>query len=303
MAVSSAVLLACAAAQPASAAPGKLAELPGARSVSYAQGTLAAAVGDVQKTLVVGPPSAPVAAQLGGPLPDWAVPHVGTDAAGRVVVTYPRCSGEGVGCDLYAYDVAAGAERRVAGAATSGEEVEGVLRRGRLLLARSVTVRGEVQRWLSIAAREGAPLRLVTRFGGTQLALRGRVIAQVRDTDPGSAICGQPSIEEVDTRTGRRELIDATSCGMDGAQVAAPAFVSGSLLWTWSAGDRTPYLYRLAATGARTRAKLPSGTIAFAPTALRAGYALHGSDEAQDLAPSISLRSRLGFGPAPSHGH
>lgn len=128
-------------------------------------------------------PSGPVVTGL----PVWAVPHLGTDAAGRRVVVYPRCSADRASaCNLYAYDLESRTEQALSTVnASAAGELEGTMQGGAIAFTRSrpadaaapIAEGAEPGRAL-LYRSVGGSTRRVSRRGGTSLALRGDRIAQ-----------------------------------------------------------------------------------------------------------------------------
>jgi hypothetical protein len=234
--------------------------------------------------------TAPVAAEGAGVLPRWALPHVGSDAAGHAVITYPRCSSKAIAsCDLYAWDVASRTEQRLSGVSKAGTgETEGVFSRGALAFNRWI---GKATPGALVDGHQayeptrlffkpkGGAIRTLSAPGGRQLALSGGWIAQVRDTtkEEDGGICGVSSAELVSTSGNTVKTIRRLTCGLNGQETAGPSFVGDSLYFasaTNTEGTGVVYRHRLGGTTTlqgRTRHAL-SG---FAATGSTSGYALH----------------------------
>lgn len=210
-----------------------------------------------------------------------ATPHVGTDTDGSVVVVYPRCAtAAGARCDLYQAGVSGGAERRVAGVNTSGSsELQGAIDRGSVAFLRSRDSRGGFYaEHVSLYRRPAdGKAGLVTRAGGSAIALSGTHIAQVRDIDPGVALCGMPSVEILDA-TGALRRVKSTMCGLNGQSFGSLNFWGGKLLFLAFNGADGPArttIYRTALhSSVLTHASGPLNAVAFAPTGARSGVAL-----------------------------
>lgn len=228
------------------------------------------------------------------PISMRATPHVGTDANGSVVVVYPRCAGPTGGrCDLYEVAVTGGAERAVAGVNTSRfSELQGAMDRGSIAFLRSRDSRGGFYSdHVSLYRRPaGKKAELVTRAGGSEIALSGTHIAQVRDIDSGGALCGEPSVEILDA-AGALRRVTSTTCGLNGQSFGSPNFWGGKLTFLFFNGVTGPQqtrIYRTALhSSALTSTAGPHHAVAFAPTGARSGVALI-DDEWADL-PVISM--------------
>jgi hypothetical protein len=234
--------------------------------------------------------TAPVTAAGAGALPRWALPHLGTDAAGRVIVTYPRCSAQAVSsCDLYTWDLASRTERRLSTLSKTGVgETEGVFSHGAVAFNRWIgkatpgaLVDGHqaYEQTTLFFKPSGGATRQISTHGGRQLALRGSWIAQVRDTETADdgGICGVSSTELVSITGKRVKTLHRLTCGENGQETAGPSFVGDSLYFAAAAnllGDGVVYRYRVGgATIVQRRTR--HALCGFASTGARTGYALH----------------------------
>jgi hypothetical protein len=282
-----------------------------ASAVSAGRGYVAVAVGDTAtRTLYVGHPGAIAPAKGVGELPDWAVPHVGIDAAQKTVVVYPRCREDPDVCDLYAYEVLTGTERPLGAVNSSASELEGTIDHGTIAFTRSTGLAPKhaqtqtpVARKLYVLPRGARTARQVSAVGGVQLALRGTRIAQVVDRDPAAGTCGKPSVELLSTQTPQKRVIDTTVCGLDMATVGSPALIGDAVLWTWrSAAKSGSFVYQLnLTTGVRSRAAVTQPVRSYAATSVRGGYLLASAGEGGGTVPLLKLTG-LTFAAAPS-GH
>lgn len=210
-----------------------------------------------------------------------ATPHIGTDADGAVVVVYPRCANAGgVRCDLYQAGVRGGTERPVAGVNTSGfSELQGAMDHGSVAFLRSRDSRGGFfAQHVSLYRRPaGGKAALVTRAGGTEIALSGDHIAQVRDIDQGYELCGKPAVEILDA-TGALRRVMTTGCGLNGQSFGSLNFWGGKLTFLASFGSAGPAQTRIYRTALHSSAlTYASGlhyALAFAPTGARSGVAM-----------------------------
>lgn len=218
------------------------------------------------------------------PVSALAAPHIGTDADGGVVVVYPRCAtSDGSRCDLYQAGVDGRGEQLVPGVNTAGSsELQGAIDHGSVAFLRSAGDLYAHHASLYLRPVGGAARRL-TRAGGTEIALSGDHIAQVRDIDPGIGICGEPSVEVRGTDGGVRR-VKSTVCGLNGQSLGSLTFAGGHLTFLAHDGaDGVPRttIYRTAPDGTRlTHAAGPRRAVGFAPTGPRAGVAVvvHGHD-------------------------
>lgn len=184
-------------------------------------------------------------------LPAWGQPHVGTSDVGTTVIVYPHCSGQAItSCNLYAYDLATGADRRLGGEASrpGTAEIEGDMDRGALAIVRwnrplttpsalALAGRGEATTTL-LYQPFGRPARTLPEPGGQQIDLdRGR-IAQVRDRDPSFGTCGVPSVEVVDVRGGARVLL-RHPCKIGGGTLLAPTLLERHAVWGLRMSDKS----------------------------------------------------------------
>ncbi|MDQ8045552.1 MAG: hypothetical protein REI11_13185 [Patulibacter sp.] len=271
-----------------------LATYPHGAQLAAGHGVLAVAAhtaDDRAATLLVGSGTdAPVPAPGAGTLPRWAIPHVGTDTHGAPVVTYPRCGSSAVAsCDLYAWNVDTHVEQRVAAAARGGVgEIEGAFDGGALVFSRwtgkgkPVTFIDHQQVFapttLFYRPAHGSVRRLAAP-GGEQLALRGRWIAQVRDTTTpeNDGLCGVSTVELVSVSGKTVRPMRTTGCGLNGQSSAGPSFIGGGLMFALvenDAGDGIVLRRGLAATARAQQARTPDVLIGFAPSSPTAGYAL-----------------------------
>lgn len=119
--------------------------------------------------------------------------HAGTDERGRAVVVYRRCDGDGLkNCDLYRYDVAGRAERRIEGLRRFGRsETEGVMRRGAMLYTAQQGAASGVGIFYRPAGRKIE--RRISAVPGWDLALRANRIAYV--TSDGAKTEGEEPCE------------------------------------------------------------------------------------------------------------
>lgn len=231
----------------------------------------------------------PTRAVGAGPLPAWAQPHVGTDAAGTVVITYPRCSTDYVSsCDLYVWTAKAKkAIRLTAISDPKRGETEGVLDRGNLALVRekaailatleSVAVGREPYRTDIYYKPTGGALKRVTASGGRKIALRGSWIADVRDTTPAGSDdheCGQTTIGLLSLGGTRRD-VRLANCGDTGRQFSGPAFSGNALLFgeVQTTGKGVAYRYD-PTTQVTTKASIRRHLEHWAPVNAGTGYAL-----------------------------
>jgi hypothetical protein len=220
-----------------------------------------------------GAPAAPV--DHLDPVVKGAAPHLGTDASGHRLLVYPRCRGARLasGCDLYEARLDGTGERKVPGVNTAaGNELVGVMDRGDVAFLRSA--KGVGDPGLYLRRRGGRAVR-VTAAGGTELALRGRWIAQVRDADPTVGACGLPTVE-LRSFGGKVRTVQTRRCGLSGQSLTGVGFVGGLLefLSYDAVGSGATTVFRTA-PAARTlsRADGPRYARGFAATGLATGIA------------------------------
>lgn len=216
--------------------------------------------------------------------------HVGTDARGRAVVTYPRCVRSGKDsapvrdCDLFVYDVASAKERRIAETRRPArDEFEAVMDRGALLYsaqaARLASTAADAGLWYRPA---GGRDRRIAQNPGRELALRGTRIAQVitDGAKAGEEPCDNSTLVLRSTRGAARAI--ARDClypyGYDpyGRQDAwaSPSFAGSRLYWARITGAR-PNVFRLdLATAAIDEARLRVNLFGFQATGRGTGAAL-----------------------------
>lgn len=260
-----------------------------------------AAITGSSARLLLGAGGVPQPAPGAGPLPAWAQPSLGTNAAGRSVVVYPRCSDPAkvASCDLYGYELAAERERKLPGVNARGVgEVDGVMTRGAVAFNRWQEGTALPRRRLAdettrlLYRPAGGPTRLVTRRGGRQLALRGRWIAQVRNLVPFSAgECGRPAVELISIG-GQRRTARAGICGEQGRVPSWPRFAGADLIWAESWGDEPGHLYRYehrARRLLRARASVAFSTLAL--SSADAGWAIQQRYLPLQLSPGSPLPS------------
>jgi hypothetical protein len=199
------------------------------------------------------------------PVAPRAVPFdvdLGRDARGRLVATYSRCEREprvfaatGRGCDLYAYDLDGGRERRLAGASTPGaSEYLPSMGGGRLAFARVYERRrgpAGVQSRLYFRPLAGGPatrLRGGTgnrddRTGPTALDFDGRRLAFAWDVHGPAGMRFPYGVTElrIDDLRGPRTLVEqVANSGISAATVLTPALVDERVLYgTAGLGETT----------------------------------------------------------------
>jgi hypothetical protein len=206
------------------------------------------------------------------PVGSRAVPHLGTDAQGRVVVVYPRCvKGR---CDLYSARPDGTHEQRVPGVNAPGEsQFQGAMDRGNVAFLRTRAA----YRTSLYLRRVGRPATLVTQEGGDDVALSGDHIAQIRDGSGEAGLCELPTVE-VRRPDGAVHRIARKSCGENGQRYGSLAFLGRHLLflsYEGSAGTSRTRVFRTTLNGNRLeRAEGPRRAVAYAPSGPRAGVAL-----------------------------
>jgi len=213
------------------------------------------------------------------PVSVLARPHVGTDANGGIVVVYPRCATtDGARCDLYQVGVDGRGEQPVPGVNTPGSsELQGSMDRGDVAFLRSAhDLRAE---HASLYLRPaGGEARLLSRAGGSEIALSGDHVAQVRDVDPYVGICGLPAVEVRDVDSGDVRHVIGRACGLNGQRLGSLNFAGGRLTFlAWDGADGVPgtKIYRTAEDGTgTTHTDGPRRAVAFAPTGPRTGVAV-----------------------------
>lgn len=265
-------------------------------SLTAADGHVAALheIGGGKVELLVGTSAtdlAPAAgiAPLTGLRTSFPVIHVGSDAGGRAVVTYPRCVGIGKAsagarnCDLHVYDIASGTDRLIPGVRRSGrDEYEAVMDRGALLysaLGQKQQLRPDSGLWYRPA---GGTERRIARNPGRELALRGTRIAQVitDGAKAGEEPCENTTLVLRSTQGTARAiardcLYPSSDDPFNHADVwASPSFLGNRLYWarTYSVG---PDLLSLDLKTRKVHeARSTVNIFAFQPTAKDAGLAL-----------------------------
>lgn len=220
-----------------------------------------------------------------GPVPWWGRPHVGSDASGRVVVTYPRCSDPAsVGtCDIYQWN--ASTEREVVLRGISGEtlaETEAVLDMGDALVVRekraTLTATELIQETPPLTTLlykpRGGPLRVVTRHGGRAIDLRGDRIADLfLGADQTAGACGVTEARALNLEgftVAARQVI----CGENGSSAVGPKLANGHLRFAIAAGagQRVALDHDLT-TGATLQARLTQPFDWFEAEGATSGYA------------------------------
>ncbi len=228
---------------------------------------------------------APGVAPLDGSRVDFPRVHVGTDGAGRTVVTYPRCktSGEAAdlrtNCDLRIYDVESGKDRLLPGVRRPGRnEYEAVMDRGALLYSASGSsqVTSGLGRGLWYRPFGGRERRIALN-PGRELALRGDRIAQVISdgSKAGEEPCENSTLVLRSTRGAARLLARDCVYPYGNADAwATPSFVGNGLYWSRIVGT-TPNLFRLdLRTRAIREARVKANIFGFQATGPAAGLAL-----------------------------
>lgn len=231
-----------------------------------------------------------------------ATPHIGTDADGSVVVVYPRCAtATGGRCDLYRVGVTGGAERPVPGVNTPGSsELQGAMDHGSVAFLRSRDSKGgfDAEHVSLYRLPAGGKARLVTRAGGDEIALSGTHIAQVRNIDWSSGVCGEPSVEILDADGVLRHVF-GTVCGLNGQSVGSLNFWGGKLTFLSYNGADGPVQTRIYRTtlhsSVLTYAPGPHRAVAFAPTGARSGVAMLVDTWAEPPTAKMVRLSRLQF--------
>ncbi len=272
---------------PATAAPAKknpagkvVGSFPAdASAVSAGRGWVAVAVGadDDDRTLYVGHPGALGPAKGVGPLPSWALPHIGIDSSQKTSVFYPRCaSDQASSCDLYRYDVLTGVERPLTQANSKGAELEAAMDHGRLVFSRLQPGKSSVNdaRTLYYRAAKAKRAKKLTAKGGAGLAIQGTRVAQIRDADPTYGVCGYPTVEVIDAGTNKVTEIDHTGCGMNGQRFLSPAFIGNAVTWAYNSIDSRKLLRRDLTTRQLSAVNVHDAPIGFAPVGTSSGYAL-----------------------------
>lgn len=237
----------------------------------------------------------PVKAVGAGPLPAWAQPHVGTDATGSTVITYPRCSTEYVvSCDIYVWSSKLKKSIKLAAISDPKRgESEGVMERGNIAIVReksgilatleSVAIGKEPYRTDIFYKPTTGNLKRVTSSGGRNIALSGDWIADLRDTTPSGSDdheCGVASVGLLTVSGTRRDVRDIT-CGDAGRQPAGPAFSGNTLLFGEALLDGKAMAYRYSlASKITTKAAIRLHAEAWAPVNAGTGYALGTSTNA-----------------------
>lgn len=259
----------------------------------------------------------PVRAARVGRLPIWAQPHVGTDAKGRPVVTYPRCRSSRVAsCDLFRYDVRSRTEAPMGSISRAGVgEVEAVMDRGSVAFSRWTGT--AVPRAMGQEIEVSEPTRLFYRrvgerprrladSGGRMLALRGPWIAQIRDTTgrsaqaiprSGNGDCGNSTVELISTDGEPRKVVWVKSCDGNGAPLTGPAFIDRTLVFgeapaTDPGADRRTLILRYGLdTGSTTSA--PGGMLQsdFVATGPDRGYGIR----LPEVSPGYGLKAVSGI--------
>lgn len=195
-------------------------------------------------------------------VPDWAQPHIGTDAARKPVVIYPSCAdtADVRTCDLKQYAVLTGKVTTVPGVNTSGAgETEGAIDRGAVVVARwtskddpvGAAFGGQGKATTTLVYRAArTPARVLTTKGGQQLALdRGRVLF-VRDGDPTAGTCGRSQLQILRVSGGSAKTLAQHTCGMDIQAVTLPTFIGNQVMYGVR-GLEGQTVHRISTTGAR----------------------------------------------------
>lgn len=227
----------------------------------------------------------PVAATTG--VPDWAQPHVGTDAARKPVVIYPSCKDVAITttCDLKLLEVLTGKVKAVPGVNSSTGEVEGVIDRGAVVAARWTDeedpvagVQGGYGKTTTtlVYRAVGKPARVLTTRGGQQLALdRGRVLF-VRDGQPTDGVCGRPELQLQRVSGGAARTVAHHTCGMNGQTIQSPTFVGSEIVYGLRSYDEHLFIRVPAAGGRAEAAKVKGGFASLAPTSRSGGLFVDG---------------------------
>lgn len=218
-------------------------------------------------------------------VPEWAQPHVGTDAARNPVVVYPSCSdvADVKTCDLKQYEVPSGKISTVPGVNTSSAgETEGASDRGAVVAVRwtsatdpvaaSLGGQGKTPATLVYRAAGASSARALTTKGGQQVALdRGRV-AFVREGNATGGTCGLSLVQVIRVSGGPVKTLAKHTCGMGMQAVTLPTFVGSELVYGLR-GLEGQTLHRIPVNGGRNAsAKVKVAFAQFAATSRTGGY-------------------------------
>lgn len=222
-------------------------------------------------------------------VPEWAQPHVGTDAARKPVVIYPSCADvfHTDTCDLKQYDVLSGKISTVPGVNRSSTgETEGVSDRGAVVATRwtskedpvpaAVGGQGKTPTTILYRAADAASARVLTTKGGQQLALdRGRV-AFVREGNATDGTCGLSLVQVIRISGGTAKTLAKHTCGMDMQAVTLPTFVGNELVYGLR-GLEGQTVHRISvASGRKASAKSKVAFSQFAATSRSGGVYTQG---------------------------
>ncbi|MBO9532911.1 MAG: hypothetical protein J7513_08060 [Solirubrobacteraceae bacterium] len=186
-------------------------------------------------TLHVGPPSTNGPLELheaegASLIPWWADIHVGSDAKGRPIVTYPTCStAQYDSCKAMSWSPDMREERPVSGLATVGGVIE-VVENEEFTVYRTVTRGSSLDMGLESDRSSDPVLRVLTAVSGPRrlpgkpaqkLELHGRTLAVIRDDGSGAGdpgICGMQAVDlwKLDALDGGAQTIDRMICGLGG---------------------------------------------------------------------------------------
>lgn len=216
-------------------------------------------------------------------VPDWAQPHVGTDAARKPVVIYPACADTARvdTCDLKQYEVLTGKISTVPGVNRSNAgEVEGTIDRGAVVAARWTSKDDPVgaafggqgkTRTTLVYKAAGSAARVLTTNGGQQLALdRGRVLF-VREGNATDGTCGRSQLQILRVSGGAARTLAQHVCGLAMQAITLPTFIGDQIVYGLR-GLEVQTVHRIAATGQRREtAKSKVAFSQFAATARSGG--------------------------------
>lgn len=172
-----------------------------------------------------------------GVVPRWARIHLGSNAGGRPVLAFPRCTEDRVGsCDVFSYDLDARREAPLEAVNTkeSGES-EAVVDDGAVLAVRELEgdltadqrVTGEVRSRTTLhLARGGGKAREITDDGGRELALnmkagRAAMVLDPRTREEDEGVCGTSHVRMIALH-GEIKRDRQVTCGLAGQAPTNP---------------------------------------------------------------------------------
>ncbi|MDO9355131.1 MAG: hypothetical protein Q7T55_15645 [Solirubrobacteraceae bacterium] len=269
-----------------------LADYSGRVSIAFRDGLVAVAVGGpkVLQLLVSDDGRPPQEAQGAGPIPIWGRVHVGSNQAGTLVVTYPRCSTATLRtCDIYEWNSETHRERLLRLASKSGRaDLEATEDRGNVLRVTSLTPDAVVDQEallgqedpagsVTLQERRRSTHRLLDSGGYGVVMNVGKIgWLESRPSDP----CGSVTARMRNQHTRRTMFSHKTFCDQEeGGEPVGVGIVAGQFMFgfTRTYEDASVFAHPIDTGPRRQRAaSLRGSAVDFAPVTSDSGYVVDG---------------------------